>query len=111
MFLKIKKTLKKCKKRWTEDVNIAVLDRQDGPVVDPCDWSTDALKEKMLEKEDHDDLRDTFLEDVTELGLDVERKNALIRSRFNILISFSISLQNLLANKCSNQTTSSKSDA
>ena len=72
-----------------EDVNIAVLVRLDGPEVNPCDWSTDALKEKMLEKEDHDDLRDTFLGDVTEHGLDVERKKALIRSRFNILISFS----------------------
>ena len=60
-----------------EDVNIAVLVRLDGPEVDPCDWSTDALKEKILAKEDHEDLRDTFLEDEIELELDVERKNAI----------------------------------
>ena len=60
-----------------EDVNIAVLVRLDGPEVDPCDWSTDALKEKILDKEDHDDLGGTFLEDVNELGFDVERKNAI----------------------------------
>ena len=44
-----------------EDENIAVLERQDGPEVDPIDWSTDTLEqEKMLEN--NVGLKDTSLE-------------------------------------------------
>ena len=49
------------------------MDRLDGPMVDPWDWSTDALKEKILE--DNDDFWGTFLEDEDVLELDIERKN------------------------------------